>query len=88
MAGSNFEVLEQAAWVVIHAAHRGVAIWTAHQISGKRRTQLIVLAPERTLLPRDSIAHGVKAHANGIERADVEAWLVAHGYARQPQAAS
>lgn len=73
-------VVDQRAVTVAGADHRGVAVWTEYEIDGRRYTEVVVLAPERTLLPRDRIAHGVRAWERNVAREALEPWLARVGY--------
>ncbi len=73
-------IVDQASWHVRREARAGTAIWTEYTLDGARYTDLTVLVPERTLIPRDRIAHGVRASCRGLERDDVVDWLGRAGF--------
>lgn len=86
MPFAALKVLEQACWVVRRGDAAGVAIWTEYEIGGARDTELVVLAPERVLLPRDRIAHGVRDAVRGLTRERAAQWLEEAGYRMAPGA--
>lgn len=73
-------VIEQASWHVYRAGASGIAIWTEYEIGGARYTDLSVLVPERTLVPRDRIAHGIQTSIRGVARYEVATRLTDAGY--------
>jgi hypothetical protein len=76
----SLQTVRQATVFVEKDGETYLAYWLQYRVSGKTKSMVAVMRPERLLLPRDGIGLGFKDSETDLTFEEMQRWLAGKGY--------